>query len=415
MMVVFVFAAFFVMSLVTNILGPIVPDIIRSFGLSLTAAAVLPFAFFIAYALMSIPAGLLVERYRERVVCLGSFSMCLAGALLFASWPAYTTAIASLFIIGVGMAMLQVVLNPLLRIAGGEEHFAFNSEAGQLVFGAASFVSPLIYSYFVRSLAPEASSRNWVANVLGPVVPAGLSWVSVYWLFVAVAAVMVAFVFTLRFPRFAHTSDEQVGSLATHLQLVKNPVVLLYFFSVFAYVGSEQGTSNWISQFLATYHGCDPQTTGASAVSWFWGLMTIGCVIGMVLLKLFDSRRVLMGGAAGAMICLAAALTGPKDVALTAFPAMGLFLSVLWPVTISLALNSVRRDHGTLTGILCTGIAGGAVLPFLIGSLGDAFGLRAGMCLLFVSFGWIFAVGLWARPIITNRTIDWKKLFGKGT
>jgi MFS transporter, FHS family, L-fucose permease len=410
MMVLFVFTGFFVMSLVTNILGPIVPDIIRSFSLSLTAAAVLPFAFFIAYALMSIPAGLLVERYREKPVCLASFAMCLSGALAFATWPSYGAAIASLFVIGLGMAMLQVVLNPLLRVAGGEEHFAFNSEAAQLIFGGASFLSPLIYAYFVRSLAQDGPGTP-LSGLLSALVPAELAWVSVYWLFVAAAVAMLALVLVLRFPRVEYTAEERVGTMGAHLRLLKNPVVLLYFFSIFAYVGAEQGTSNWISQFLASYHGVDPQTEGAGVVSRFWGLMTIGCIGGLVLLKLFDSRRVLIGGATGCILALAAALTGSRDVAVAAFPLVGLFLSVGWPVTMSLALNSVPKDHGALTGILCTGIAGGAVVPFIVGSVGDVFGLRTGMCVLFLAFGWIFAVGIWARPLIANQTIDWKKLF----
>src|ERR1035438_8048799 len=82
------------------------------------------------------------------------------------------------------------------------------------------------------------------------------------------------------------------------------PVVLLFFASTFAYVGAEQGTANWMSQFLATYHHRDPQTTGALAVSWFWGLMTVGCVIGVMLLRWFDSRKVLIGGSCLTLVML---------------------------------------------------------------------------------------------------------------
>ena len=66
-MVSIVFLTFFVMSLLTNILGPIVPDIITSFKVTLAAAAFLPFSFFIAYGVMSVPAGFLVERFGELV------------------------------------------------------------------------------------------------------------------------------------------------------------------------------------------------------------------------------------------------------------------------------------------------------------------------------------------------------------
>src|SRR6516165_5269401 len=151
-MVGLVFLVFFVLSLLTNILGPIIPDIIDSFHVSLTAAAFLPFSFFLAYGVLSIPAGFLVEKLGDKPVMVLSFAAALAGALAFAMEPIYWVALVSLFTIGAGMAMLQVVINPLLRIAGGEEHFAFNSAFAQFVFGAASFISPHIYSYMVTNL-----------------------------------------------------------------------------------------------------------------------------------------------------------------------------------------------------------------------------------------------------------------------
>jgi FHS family L-fucose permease-like MFS transporter len=151
-MVGIVFLTFFVMSLLTNILGPIVPDIISSFKVNLAAAALLPFSFFIAYGVMSIPAGFLVERFTEKPVMIAAFLAGTAGSLSFALHPSYRVAIASLFVMGSAMATLQTAINPLLRVAGGEEHFAFNSAFAQLIFGIASFISPHIYSYLVLNL-----------------------------------------------------------------------------------------------------------------------------------------------------------------------------------------------------------------------------------------------------------------------
>ena len=78
------------------------------------------------------------------------------------------------------------------------------------------------------------------------------------------------------------------------------------------------------------------------------------------------------------------------------------------PTLVSLALNSVPAHHGPFAGILCTGIMGGAVIPLLIGSLGDRFGLRTGMLLLYVTFGCVLSVGLWARPLINNALLGTK-------
>src|SRR5260221_5532310 len=121
--VALIFAIFFVISFLTNILGPLVPDIISDFHVSYAMAAVLPFCFFIAYGVMSIPAGFLVERWGDRNLIVISFMAGTAGAPRFAVHPTYEGAVPSLVIIGAGMAGPQVAVHPLLRVAGGRERF----------------------------------------------------------------------------------------------------------------------------------------------------------------------------------------------------------------------------------------------------------------------------------------------------
>jgi MFS transporter, FHS family, L-fucose permease len=409
-MVGLVFLVFFVMSLVTNILGPIIPDIIRDFHVSLAAAAFLGFFFFIAYGVMSIPAGFWVEKYSEKPVMITAFVAASFGSLSFALYPWYPVALGSLFVMGAGMATLKVAVNPLLRVSGGEEHFAFNSAFAQLIFGLASFISPRIYSYLVGSLGDPAKAERFPLRVLGQLAPHDLPWASMYWIFAVATLLMVMLLAFTRFPRVERKEDERGGSWQMYGELLRKPIVWFFFLSVFAYVGSEQGTANWISEFLAKYHGYDPHTTGAAAVSWFWGLLTAGCFIGMGLLKIFDSRRVLIAFAVLALLCVSAALFGSAHFALYAFPAVGLFASIMWPVLVSLALNSVSEHHGPFAGILSTGIMGGAVVPVIIGRIGDHVGLRAGLCFLYFTFGCVLTVGFWAKPLISNATIKLNKI-----
>ncbi len=408
-MVGLVFLVFFVMSLLTNILGPIVPDIINSFKVSLTAAALLPFSFFIAYGVVSIPAGFWVERYSEKPVMMAAFVAGTLGSLSFALYPAYFVAIFSLFVMGAGMATLQVAVNPLLRVAGGEEEFAFNSAFAQLIFGSASFASPRIYSYLVENLGDRSKARNPLLRLLGSITPPSLPWASMYWIFAVCTLLMIVVLFFTHFPKVERKEDERAGSSQMYRELLRKPIVWFFFLAVFAYVGSEQGTANWMSEFLSKYHGYDPHTAGATAVSWFWGLLTAGCFIGMLLLKIFDSRYVLIGTCLGALLCLTAALFGPANVSVIAFPAIGLFASVMWPILVSLGLNSVSEHHGSFAGILSTGIMGGAVVPVIIGRIGDHFGLRAGVAFLYVTFACVLSVGFWAKPLISNATVSFKK------
>ncbi|UFH52993.1 MFS transporter [Spirosoma sp. KNUC1025] len=393
---------FFVISFLTNILGPIIPDLVDSFGLSIGLAGFLPFAFFVAYS-ASIPSGLLIERYREKPVLIGAFLLAFIGALCFALFPTFTIALISLFSIGVGMAMLQVAINPLLRVAGGEEHFAFNSVLAQLFSGAASFFSPLLYSYFVQTI--HTRDTSFPIRLLNKLVPLHLEWVSLYWVFAATTLLMIVVVALIHFPVVTLKDDERMEVGSAFRELLRNKTVLLYFAGIFAYVGTEQGIANWISKFLQLYHGVDPATTGATVVAYFWGLMTVGCMLGLVLLKIADSRRVLMLFTIGAVGCLLTGLFGPKEWALYALPGTGFFASVMWSIILSLGLNSVPHHHGTFSGILCTGIVGGALVPLLIGGLAELVGLRWAMLLLLITLGYIFSIGLWAKPLVNNATI----------
>ena len=119
-----------------------------------------------------------------------AFSLAAVGALLFAVFPTFGISMISLFLIGSAMAMLQVAINPLLRQAGGEEHFAFNSVLGQLAFGLASFLSPQVYSYLVGNIGKSNDPGGFI-RLMESLVPAQLSWVSLYWVFAVVAAIMV--------------------------------------------------------------------------------------------------------------------------------------------------------------------------------------------------------------------------------
>jgi fucose permease len=104
-------------------------------------------------------------------------------------------------------------------------------------------------------------------------------------------------------------------------------------------------------------------------------------------------------------LSLLCALFADANTALLAFPAVGFFLSVMWSVIFSLALNSVPKYHGSFAGILCTGIIGGAVISPIIGVVADLSGdLRSGMLVIFITLGYIFSIGFWAKPLVRNKT-----------
>ena len=107
-MLALIMAFWFTISFITNILGPLIPDIIHNFNLSdLAMAGFIPTSFFLAYAIMSIPAGLLIDRFGEKPVLFGGFLMPFIGTILFACMHTYPMLLASSFIIGLGTAAVR--------------------------------------------------------------------------------------------------------------------------------------------------------------------------------------------------------------------------------------------------------------------------------------------------------------------
>lgn len=269
--------------------------------------------------------------------------------MFFAYHPTYLTYILSLFIIGIGFAVLQVAFWPLLRVAGGEENYSFNSVLTQLFFGGASFISLLVYSYFVINI-PNADT-NLLLKSLSHLVPQNLPWVSIYWLNAAVILFMIIAISFIKFPTIDLKEDEKLEGFKTVSKLLKDKVVIAFFFGIFAYVGLEQSVSIWISQFLSQYHGINPDTEGAHIISLFWLLQSLGAFLGIILLKIYDVKSVLKAFFVLQIIALALALFGNGEIALIAFPVVGFLTSVMYGGIFSLGMNSIKNHHGTVSGI----------------------------------------------------------------
>jgi len=383
---------FFLISFITNIIGPLIPDIIQNFNLSLTAAGILPFSFFIAYGLFSVPSGYLIEFYGEKKIIIIGLLISLMGSLFFSLYTNYFSGIVSFLLIGTGMAILQVAINPLLRSTTNAENFAFFSIMGQFFFGLASFLSPIFY---VEILS------NKVINFIYNFNP---KWIVIYWTFSIISLLLIFIISISKFPIKKHKKEKI--EFDTLINILNNKWSYLYFFGIFFYVGTEQGINTWASQFLFSYHGLDPQNEGAKVISFFWGNMTVGTLIGLILIKLIDSRKLLIFLSCLSILILSFGLFGEKWIAVIAIPCLGLSISSMWSIIIALALNSFTKNHGTVSGIMMAGISGGAIYPLIIGVLADFFELKLGLMTLYLSLLYILFLGLISKPKVLNKKVN---------
>ncbi|HEV2478950.1 MAG TPA: MFS transporter [Puia sp.] len=403
-LIIFINLMFLLIGLLMSIMSAIIPEMIRTFHISYGLASALPSAFFIAIAVTCVPAGIAGEYYAPRYILIFSFLFGLVGILIFVLSSTYWTSILSLFIIGSMVAIIQVIAVPLLRRTCGPENLTFHTTLNNLMYGAGAFFSPLLYTFLSKGRNGNNAGNGGIP-ILSGLTPKGFEWTLSYWFFALLLILLVITIMFLKFPLQEKLRGDGQTRKEIYLELFKNKYVFFFFISLVAYGSCEQGIAAWMSEFFHVYHGLDPQTKGASILSFYWLLLTGGCFGGMLLLSIFDSRKVLAALAVLSIISLAFALHGGTTVSKISFPLVGAFESVMWPIILSLAINSVPKHHEILSGVMYTASLGGALGPFLVGTLGDSFGLRASLDILFFPFLIVLSVAFWAKPLVANKTI----------
>jgi fucose permease len=236
-------------------------------------------------------------------------------------------------------------------------------------------------------------------------VPPDFEWISVYWLLTFILFFIILFIGLVKFPKKNIRQAEEIPNKKDYLELIKNKYVILYFIALVAYASCEQGIAVWMSKFFQDVHGFDPRTIGSSILAWYWILVSGGCIAGMLLLKFFDARKVLAILVISAMICFSMGIYEKAEISKIAFPMVGIFISVVWPIVLSLALNSFSDHHEVLTGFLYMASIGGALGPLIIGNLSDIIGLRLSINFIYIPLIYILSVSFWAKPLILNKTI----------
>ena len=385
-------AVFFVISFITNIIGPLIPQFIKTYNLSLVLASFLPLSFFLSYGVFSVPAGIFLERFGGKIVILSAFIISSAGAALIILMPGYLSFIFSFFMIGTGMAILQVAINPILRFAVSGENFAFFSIIGQLAFGSASFLSPVFYRFLLEK-----------KNFFGLNIFNDEPWLWIYFLFILAIIALLVFLYFLKTPD--NQSKLEKFDINVFSKFLNNRISYFYFFGIFSYVGVEQGINNWSSEFLYQYHSLDPEKVGVEVISAFWGNLTIGTIISLFLVKFIDEKKLLSIYALTSSIIAFLAIHGDYEISVLSFKLLGFSISGVWSVMISLALNSVPKNHSIFTGILLTGIVGGAVFPFIVAGIGQIFNLKVGMHVILIGLVYLLYVSFTAKTLISNKTI----------
>jgi MFS transporter, FHS family, L-fucose permease len=385
-----IFLAYFTFGMITNVLGVVIPEVIKQYDLNLFTAGLLAFSFFLAYGLCSIPTGLLMDRFGAKPLLLTGVALMGFGCLAIVWVQSYAGMLAMIFAVGVGVTMVQTAGNPLIQHLDRVENYHRNLTLTIGFCGIGAFLGPFILA-FIRGT--------------------GRSWQSLYVVFALLSLVLLAFLAVARFPSTGTRKADgfRVDQLG---KLIRNPLVLAYALGVFCYVGAEVGTASWIVQFFERVHGLSGDvanlhaaniftkvlpTLPALVVALFWGLQGTGRLLSGAVLNRFGSRRILRLYSFLALAFLLFADFGSKNMSAVGFAACGFFTSVLITLVFSGTINSFSENQGTISGLLCTAILGGALVPPAVGWVGDNFGMHAAMLLPAVCFAYVFGLSLFGK------------------
>jgi fucose permease len=375
-----IFLVFFAMGFV-DAMGPLAGTIQKQYSLSGFMAGLLPAFAFVAFAIFSVPGGVLAARIGKRSMMLLALALVAVGVLVpTVMVPGFALLLAGVFVLGVGTTFLQVAGNPIMRDVSPEGRFASNLSLAQFVKGVGSVVSTFL---------------------VGLLAVGELGWRRIFPVFLVLTIVTLVSVLALK---VRETRTDVPPSVGSSLSLLGEPVFGLAVLGIFLYVGAEVGMNTWLGPRLESlgftaenlrFAGVDwgRESTALGSTLFFVGL-TVGRLLGSGILSVMSSRAFFRLSAALGTAGILCVLSGVPALAVTGVLLAGLGFANIWPVLFSLTVEARPERGAELSGLMCMAIFGGAVLPPLMGRIRDTAGLGPAFLVPLAGFAYLLALSL---------------------
>lgn len=378
---------FFMMGFITCMNDILIPHLKDIFTLTNVQAMLVQFCFFTAYAIMSIPMGHLVGKIGYKNGVIGGFLLTAVGCLLFypaADSQSYPTFLGALFILASGVTLLQVAGNPYVTLLAKPGKESATLTLVQAFNSLGTTIAPIIGAHFILAdAAQKASKAEQIASVQIPYL--GLAGLLI---------LLAVFVKMIRLPdarKIAVEESEHNHDGKTSVWQYKH--LILGVVGIFCYVGAEVSIGSFMVNILGFLKGLS-HAEGAKLLSYYWGGAMVGRFLGSAVMARVAPNRYLAFNASVATALLVIAIMvgkGNANIAMWALIAIGFFNSIMFPTIFSLATKNLGKFTNSASGILCTAIVGGALIPVLQGKIADDFGMMISyvapaVCYLYIVF-----------------------------
>ena len=395
---------FFIWGFITCLNDILIPHLKAVFTLSYTQAMLVQFCFFTAYFVVSVPSGYLLKKISYKAGIVIGLSIASIGCLLFypaASQHCYALFLVALFVLASGITLLQVAANPYVTLLGKPETASSRLTITQAFNSLGTTIAPYFGALIVLAAAVKSADEIAQLNSVDLSAYQTLQSAAVQMPYLGLATVLLlmAVVFALiKLPDIQSTEDlsektrvytnDNKSSAWAYQHLVLGAV------AIFMYVGAEVCIGSFLINFLT-----EPKVAGLSLVeagkyaSFYWGGAMLGRFMGAALMQKLPAAKLLTFNALVAVILVVTAITGAGHLVMWAVLAVGLCNSIMFPTIFSLAINGLAEHTRQGSGILCTAIVGGAILPLIQGVFADSVDIQSAFIIPALCYAYIAYYG----------------------
>ncbi|MCX7008192.1 MAG: MFS transporter [Kiritimatiellaeota bacterium] len=345
-----IFLAFLVMG-VADAMGPMSDAVMKQYGVSNVMATLLSFFVFIAFAVFSVPGGLLAGRIgKKKLLLLGLGLNVVAMLVPSLMAPGFAVLLACIFILGVGTTFLQVAGNPIMRDVSPAGAYSRNLAFAQGIKGIGSTAS----TYLVGAITAIAMFQS-------------MGWRGTFPVF---CALMVITFIGVMLIKVDETKADTPPSISSSLGLLKAPVFALAVLGIFLYVGAEVCMARCLRPLLKGI-GLEEAAANKFGPTMFFGLLTIGRILGGFVVSVMTPRNFLRLSALLGAVGAGLLATGSKQLAIIGVISAGLGFANIWPMLFSITVEEKPERASELSGLMCMAISGGAIVPLFMGQMVD--------------------------------------------
>ncbi len=371
---VLVTCLFFLWGMAHNLDSILVPHLKKACELNNRQSSLVDSAVFFAYFLMAIPAGLFIKKWGFKSGIITGLLVFAFGAFLFvpaANTRSFEFFLVALFVIGCGLAMLETASNPYAAILGPAESAGTRLNLAASFNGLAAFVAPLIGTAFILSgidyTGPQLAAMTTVERVA--YLNSEASSVKLPYIILGCILLLVAFLFS--FFHFPEVHDNtKIARAAQFLKTLKRRHLRWAVFAQFAYVGAQVCVTSFFIRMALQGGGLDEKMAGYYLG--IYGLLFMaGRFAGTFFLKFISSQKLLsLYSIISVLLCLMA-IMGKGGYVIYSLGALGFFMSIMFPTIFTLGIAELGNDTKTGSSLLVMSVVGGAVFPYIMGTMID--------------------------------------------